>query len=244
MKKIAKENSTWTANDEELRVDKEDLIETTALHLWNSYLSNGDYYGRYRQIFSILGFLCIENMDGEGNSILESTIEIIVKLAESPYRIVRFCSIIAFASIFRSLTVSIEEIKGKIEALKSKKKSANNAVEAKLAKSQFDALEELISLGVQYALIPKSKDVCPIVREEVYSNLIHYLERRDIDSILKFKEEGTNESIIQIVIRSINDEDKSAKSKGIELVEKFLLKCFNHTPVTKPNDLYEDLLKA
>lgn len=242
MKKIAEEISGWEASDERLKVAKEDLVETNALHLWNSYLSNGDYFSRYRQVFSILGFLCVETLEDEGNLLLERVIEILVKLAESPYRIVRFCSIIAFASIFRSLTISIEEAHGKIESLKSKKKSANKAVDAKLLKAQVEALNELISLSVTFMLIPKSKDICPIVREEVYSNLIHYLERRDLDTISDIKDE--DHTIIDIVLQSINDEDKSAKAKGIELVEKFLLKSFNHTPVTQSEKLYEDLLKS
>jgi len=76
MKNVTNNLSDWEATHNSLMVKKEDLVETKALLLWNSYLSNNEYYSRYRQIFSIVGFMSLENYDGKGKGIIETMIEI------------------------------------------------------------------------------------------------------------------------------------------------------------------------
>lgn len=236
-KKLAKNSADFKADDKRLQVEKEDLINTNALMLWNSYLSNNDYFSKFRQIFSIIGFLCVEEFSTYGKGVEEALIEIFVKLIESPYRIVRFSSIIAFTSFFRSLSTSIDETEAKIDTFKGKKSAAKRN-EKKYVESVVEELNEFIVISFEFVLLTKAKDICPIVREEVYASITHYLDKREFKSLENLEAELAN-----AVLRAINDEDKTAKTKGIELAEMYLQKHFKRSKVSKKDDFYEDVLR-
>lgn len=81
---------------------KEQLSESNTLVLWNSYYSNGDYYINFKQIFSILSFICFESGLPEHEGIIDKIILALSKLSDSTYRRVRFPAMIAAGALFRS----------------------------------------------------------------------------------------------------------------------------------------------
>jgi len=85
-------------------------------------------------------------------------------------------------------------------------------------------------------------DVCPIIREEVYSTLQYCIEKRDLQTVDNLQNEH-NVRLLDVVLQVFNDGDKSAKTKGIEFAEKYLIKSFKYTKITEVDEFYEEVFK-
>jgi hypothetical protein len=216
-------------------------MDTKAVVLWNSYLSNGDFFGKVKQIFSILGFLCIENFSSKGEEILDKFVAILTKFSTVPFRIARFCSVIASISLLKSLSTNIEEVESRLQSIKKKRKSGNTAVEYKIKEDIRDSLQEKICILLKQILFEKSSDVCPSIREETFAAFTSYLEKRGGTLIQDIQsEEGS--ALSDIVLEAISDEDKAAKLKGIELTEIYCTQKFGSTKVTQPETFFDNVL--
>ena len=82
MKELYKNPDSFKPDNEKLKIDMNRLLESNTLHLWNSYISNSNYLVCFKQFFSVLVFLCLENKDYEdGKFIIEKITKALVKLS-------------------------------------------------------------------------------------------------------------------------------------------------------------------
>ena len=204
------------SSHEIFKFDPKQIVGSHLLDIWNAYISDSDYFCKYKQIFSILGFKWIEISTDSSILILETLIETFNRFLTSSFRIVRFISIIAIDSLFRSIIISADEKEAEIELIERKKSQ-----EAKESKKIWEGilvkLNKLIDLGFEFAFLAKSSDVYSLVREEVYNTLTFYLKKWDFKRVKKY-----SDGLKEVVIKAIKDTDKMAKQKGIVLAEIFI----------------------
>ena len=74
-----------------------------------------------------------------------------------------------------------------------------------------------------------------MIREETYIILIDYIEKEILDHSItdNTSQKDTDESIEELITRSMIDQDKSARAKGIILTEKYLLILFKDKIIWK-----------
>ena len=237
MKMIWDNPSQFDSSHEIFKVDSKQIVGSHVLDIWNAYISDSDYFCKYKQIFSILGFKWIEISTDSSILILETLIETFNRLLTSPFRIVRFISIIAFDSLFRSITISADEKEAEIE-LMERKKSQEAKESKKIWEGVLAQLNELIDLGFEFTFLAKSSDVYPLIREEVYNTLTFYFEKREFKRVKKYSDD-----LKEVVIKAIKDTDKMAKQKGIVFAEIFLRLMIDSTKISKQDEFYENVFK-
>lgn len=102
----------------------------------------------------------------------------------------------------------------------------------------------LIRLIGEYIVIPKSKDICPIVREEVYSLLTDFFTKQKyVERISTYENENDEtEEIQRLILYAMIDEDKATRVKGIELAETFL-RSNTKGKKNEKSEFYQNILK-
>ena len=142
---MSDEPSGFDQDNELFELSEDQIIKSKLLDIWNAYISNKDYFIKFKQIFSILGFIWIEKISESSYSIVERMIEIFARLLNSSHRIVRFITIVAFDSLFRSITISTDEKEGELELIKRKR--SNEAKESKkIWEEQLEQLSEITTI--------------------------------------------------------------------------------------------------
>lgn len=169
-------------------------------------------------------------------------IETMNKLLQAPFRLIRFSTMVAYTSLFRSLVTSLDETEQKLSVVKSKKKSNNKRMDERLLQDTLKEIENFLNLSFEFIIFNESRDVCPAIREEVYSCLTYYIEKQGLKNLDEIKAENDTE-ITDVVLHAINDKDKEAKLKGIELVTRYLEKNFSHVEVNNKEAFYENIFK-
>jgi hypothetical protein len=237
MNRIIRDPQEWKSDDEALEKTTEQFNESNTMLLWNSYVAGTDYCIRYKQIFSIFGFICIERSADDCIKLIESLIEVQQSLLNSPYRVVRFVSLLSFVSLFRSMVTSLHELEDKIHSLKKKKLKGEQLLSISVSEAKISDLKELIGISFEFIIFPKSIDISPVVREEIYSIVSHYIESH------KDLQIATDYTLEALVLKSLGDTDRQAKLKAIELTEKFISKKFNYKEQSETDDFYDDVFK-
>ena len=191
------------------------------LGFWKAYMSNSDGLMFFKQVFSILVFLCLEDYtNDDGAFIIEKLVKVLIKLSQSSYRNVRFPVILAIRGLFKSLLTVAKDTKRKIDADRARKKPRAQ----KLLKDHSLMIQGFIQSIGEHVIIPRSTDICSMFREEIYMILIDYMEKEMLDypiaEYIDKKERIKNTE--SIIVNSMVDQDKSARMKGIILTEKYL----------------------
>ena len=130
----------------------------------------------------------------------------------------------------------------KVKSAKSKKTKAD-----KENIEQYKIVEEYLQLIGELIILPKSKDICPIIREEIYSVFTDFLSgNQSIDSITTLDRKSEQNMVYDLLYQAILDDDKSARSKGIQTVKQFLSVPFLKDSKSKTDkdgpDFYKTML--
>lgn len=243
MNSILRDPQAWKADDKALEKTTEQVNESNTVLLWNSYVAGTDYCNRYKQIFSIFGFICIERSADGCIQLIESLIEIQQSLLTSGYRVVRFVALLSFISLFRSIVTSLHELEDKVKLLRNKKGKGSHKLSLDASEAKINDLKELLGISFEFIIFPRSNDISPIVREEIYSIVSHFLEKSDIESYQQLKI-TSDDTLEALVTASLEDTDRMAKLKGIELTEKYMSKTFNYKEVSEPVVFIDEIFKS
>ncbi|CAI2374223.1 unnamed protein product [Moneuplotes crassus] len=233
-----------TLTQEEIESENISEDNSQVIDFWHSLTEKSDYYIKFKQLFSILVFSCIEE-EKTGEERIKAIQELLFSLitfSKVNFRFLRIANSVAFNSLFRGLVANFEEIVQDIKTSKSKKKrKVKENQRLNTLKEVRESLVQCLACCFEYLFLKHYHDISPIIREQIFDSLSLFYNRVDFDVPNEFEIEDF--CMDKVFFFALKEAEKSVKFKALEFCDVYLRKRAENKNQSKDQNFDEEVFQ-